>query len=177
MFDLPIYQDLLLQVENAQTSNQKGTTFETLSEYILGELEGVEVQDRDVLMAYEEIDLLLWNAKIEEVLQPWDNIILVECKNWSKPVGSAVLDNFIAKLRRRHISTGIFIAANGITGDFINGNNADRGALALLRDTLMQDGIRIVVIRYEDLQAIQDLDDFRRLIKKRYCGLYMNKVI
>lgn len=86
MFDLPHYQNLLLQVQNAQTAHQKGQTFETLSEYLLNSLDGVEVRERDIQMPYEEIDLLLWNARTEEVLQPWDHVVLVECKNWSAPV-------------------------------------------------------------------------------------------
>ena len=176
MFDLPHYQNLLLQVQNAQTAHQKGQTFETLSEYLLNSLDGVEVRERDIQMPYEEIDLLLWNARTEEVLQPWDHVVLVECKNWSAPVGAAVLDNFLQKLRRNRITTGIFIAANGVTGDFLNGNNVHRGAIALLRDALMLDGMRIVVFRWVDLQAIQSVSDIRELIKKRYCALYMNRV-
>jgi Restriction endonuclease len=58
-------------------------------------------------------------------------VILVECKNWNAPVGAPALDNFIGKLRRRNLRTGIFIAANGVTGHFIDGDGNDPGQQAL----------------------------------------------
>jgi hypothetical protein len=173
MFDLPTYQGHLANVDAAVTNNQKGDQFEELCEYIFNELTGVEIVARDHLMASEEIDLVLWNAQTEEVLTPFENTILVECKNWSAPVGAPALDNFIAKVRRRGLKTGIFIAANGVTGDFINGQGND-GAIDIIK-TSLGEGIRVIIINRADLDAIQNLDDFRTLIKKRYCGLFIHR--
>ncbi|MBN8209381.1 restriction endonuclease [Bacillus sp. NTK071] len=176
MFDLEVYKERLIAVTNSTTNTEKGESFELLAEYLFNCLSGIQVRERDILMPSEEIDLLLWNARTEEVLGPWDATILVECKNWSSPVGSSVLDNFIMKLRRRRLSTGIFIAANGVTGDFVNGNNQLRGAVAILHEALSMEGIRIIVIRMADLQGILSIDDLRELIKDRYCKLIMRKV-
>ena len=173
MFDLPTYTSLLADVDSATTPNQKGDKFETLCEYLFTNLSGVSIEARDPLMSAEELDLVLWNAQIEEVLRPFDNTILVECKNWSTAVGAPALDSFISKVRRRNLKTGIFIAANGVTGDFLN-NNRGTGAIEIIKSALTE-GIRVIIINRADLDVITDLDKLRTLIKKRYCGLFIHK--
>jgi hypothetical protein len=144
--------------------------------YLFEHLDGVEVTEHDIRMPSEEIDIVLWNAQREEVLRPWEAVILVECKNWSANVGAPQLDNFIGKLRRRSLKTGIFVAALGVTGGFIKGDGNEPGAAGLIRSAL-QEGIRVIVITLADIRALTSLDDIRALIKRRYCGLYVHKVL
>jgi hypothetical protein len=152
VFDQNIYLARLAAVDQAQTNNEKGNSFEQLAAYLLSGLEGVEVRDTNVNLAAEEIDILLWNAGIEEVLRPWDGVILVECKNWSAPVGAQVLGAFLNKLHQKHLKTGIFVAANGVTGDFVNGNHPDIGAVRMIYDALVRDGTRVIVLRLDDIR-------------------------
>lgn len=173
MFDLQTYQGLLAHVDASANSTEKGDRFEALCEYVLTKLTGVEIQARDALMDSEEIDLVLWNAQTEEVLKPFEYTILVECKNWSAPVGAKEFDSFISKMRRRNLKTGIFIAASGVTGDFLNGNGND-GAIDIIK-TSLGEGIRVIIVNRRDLDALTSLDDLRDLIKKRYCGLFIHR--
>ncbi|WP_333852791.1 restriction endonuclease [Epilithonimonas sp.] len=173
MFDLATYQALLASVDAATTTTDKGDRFEELCNYLFENLSGVSIEGRDSVTVSEEIDIVLWNAQLEEVLRPFDNTILVECKNWSAPVGAPAFDSFISKIRRRTLKTGIFIAANGVTGDFLN-SNAGNGAIDIIKSALGE-GIRVIIINRSDLDAITSLDDFRTLIKKRYCGLFLHK--
>jgi hypothetical protein len=173
MFDLVTYQALLASVDAAMTTTDKGDRFEELCNYLFENLSGVSIEGRDSVTASEEIDIVLWNAQLEEVLRPFDNTILVECKNWSVPVGAPAFDSFISKIRRRTLKTGIFIAANGVTGDFLN-SNAGNGAIDIIKSALAE-GIRVIIINRNDLDSITTLDDFRNLIKKRYCGLFLHK--
>jgi hypothetical protein len=175
VFDPVHYKSLFARVMAASTAHDKGQTFEEMSAYLFSALDGVEVTYRDVRMAAEEIDLVLWNAQIEAVLKPWDDVILVECKNWSVATGAPVLDAFISKLRRRSLTTGILIAANGVTGGFIHGDGNDVGAVSLIAAAL-QEGIRVIVITRDDLLTLTSIDDLRSLIKQRYCGLYVHRV-
>ena len=176
MFEINDFTTLINNVDNAANSHEKGSSFELLSLYMFEHLLGVEVTEHDIRMPSEEIDIILWNAQTEEVLRPWDPVILIECKNWNAPVGAAVLDNFVNKVRRRSLTTGIFIAANGVTGGFVRGDGNEPGAVGILTSAL-QDGIRVIVITLDDIRAITSLDDIRTLIKKRYCGLYVHKVL
>ncbi|MBJ2215134.1 MULTISPECIES: restriction endonuclease [Pseudomonas] len=176
MFDINNFRALIASVDRATTNQEKGLSFELLSIYMFEHLDGVDVTEHDIRMPSEEIDIVLWNAQTEEILRPWDSIILVECKNWSATVGAPVLDNFINKVRRRALTTGIFVAANGVTGGFVRGDGTDPGAVGILTSAL-QDGIRVIVITMNDIRTITSLDDIRALIKKRYCGLYVHRVL
>ena len=176
MFDHAEFIKLIGLVDSAATNQEKGARFEALAIYLFEHLDGVDVTDHDVRMASEEIDLVLWNAQREDILRPWEAVILVECKNWNATVGAAALDNFIGKLRRRNLRTGIFIAANGVTGHFIDGDGNDPGATGIIRSAL-QEGIRVIVLTMDDIRAIASLDDIRRLIKTRYCGLFVHRVL
>jgi hypothetical protein len=176
MFDPTQLAVHIAVVDSATTNQDKGASFETLAIYLFEHLDGVEVTEHDIRMPSEEIDIVLWNAQREEVLRPWEAVILVECKNWSANVGAAALDNFIGKLRRRSLTTGIFVAATGVTGSFVNGNGDEPGAIGIIRAAL-QEGIRVIVITMNDIRAIGCLDDVRKLIKTRYCGLYVHKVL
>lgn len=176
MFEHARITQLIAAVDAAQTANQKGDTFEALAKYLFEHLDGVEVTGQDVALPAEEIDLVLWNAQREDVLRPWEAVILVECKNWSAAVGAPALDSFIAKMRRRGLKTGIFIAANGVTGQFLTGDGNDVGAIGIIGAAL-QEGIRVVVLTMADIRAITSLDEIRRLLKLRYCGLYVRKVL
>lgn len=174
MFDIQEYQQHLQNVQAAGTNQQKGDTFEELCQYVFSKLDGVIVEGRDVDLPSEELDIVLWNPQIEICLKPFDYNILLECKNWTKPADSKALDSFIGKIRRRNLKTGIFIAANGVTGDFENANNGE-GAIAIIKSAL-QEGIRVIILTLADLQAIADLDQFRTLIRRRYSGLFVYKL-
>jgi len=176
MFDRTQLAALIDAVDAAATANDKGATFETLARYLFEHLDGVEVTGQDISMPSEEIDLVLWNAQREDVLRPWEAVILVECKNWSAAVGAPALDNFIAKMRRRSLKTGIFIAANGVTGGFLEGDAHEIGAIGIINSAL-QEGIRVVVLTMADIRALTSADDVRQLLKRRYCGLYVKKVL
>lgn len=127
---------------------------------------GVQVEDRDVRCAIEEIDLVLWNGQEHPFLKPWDSIILVECKNWQTAIGAPEIAWFLSKLRRRRITNGIFVASRGITGDF------NRDATRLLVDALSE-GIRVIVLTNEDLASIDRREALFELIKRKYCRLFL----
>lgn len=176
MFDPIQLAAHIASVDAALTSQTKGASFETLAMYLFEHLTGVEVTEHDIRMPSEEIDIVLWNAQQEEVLRPWEAVILVECKNWSTNVGAHALDSFIGKLRRRSLKTGIFVAALGVTGGFVKGDANEPGAAGIISSAL-QEGIRVIVITLADIRLVASLDDIRALIKKRYCGLYVHKVM
>ncbi len=101
---------------------------------------------------------------------------MVKLNPFALPAGAHLLDNFAAKIRLKHLTTGIFIASNGVTGDFVNGNNQNRGAVYRLHEHLTRDGIRIIVIRLDDIRGLADINDFLELVKDRFCKIYMHKV-
>lgn len=174
MFDIKKYQKLIAAVDNSKTAHSKGSSFESLCEYLFLQLRGVNVEERDIDLPAEEIDLVLWNAQVEDELRPLDPVIFVECKNWSSPAGAPVLDSFIGKLRRRSLKCGIFIAANGVTGTF--NSSGDSGARGIISSAL-QEGIRVITFTMDDLRNVTSTDDVKSLIKRRFCGVFVGKLI
>jgi hypothetical protein len=176
MFKLAEYRKLIRAAKTALTPNDKGDAFESLCRYLLEALDGVEVKFTNVVTDLEEIDIILWNARLEEVLKPWDFAILVECKNWSKPADKNQLESFIGKMRRRDSKTGMFIAANGVTGSFLRGEGNETGAVGLIVSAL-QEGIRVVVITLSEIESIRSVNDLREMIKMKYCGVIAHRIL
>ena len=97
------------------------------------------------------------------------NIILVECKNWSKPVSSEEVNWFDSKLKRRGQSFGILIAANGITGNSQNVESAHE----IIRVALSE-GRQLVVITQTEIKTLQTTQDLVSLIQEKLCELVVS---
>lgn len=100
--------------------NRKGALLEEALADLLRTIPGFEQVDRNRENETEEIDILVRNASPDEFWRKAGAYILVECKNWSKPVGAREAREFMAKLERRHgrCSLGFFVAMNGVTQPF-----------------------------------------------------------
>jgi hypothetical protein len=102
-------------VEEAETRKAKGVELERLMQVLFSSVEGFRVRDTNVRTQTEEIDLVLDNKCLHH---PWDRespILLVECKNWSKPSGKNDIVVFQTKVknRRGRCTVGFFIAWKG----------------------------------------------------------------
>jgi hypothetical protein len=157
-------------MSSAESNSEKGSSMETLLNYLLDGVPGLEVVDRDVNTALEELDLVIWNQRLHPCFRPWGEIFLVECKNWATPVGAEDVAWFANKLRERHLPNGIFVARNGITGDFYH-------AAGKIVMNALREGIRIVVLTGADLGQVTSNRAFTELIKTKYCGLYVGRPV
>jgi predicted Mrr-cat superfamily restriction endonuclease len=149
---------------------EKGKALEDLIEYTINSLKGLTVYDRDVRTKSEEIDLIVLNTKTHPNFTIFDNIILVECKNWTKPVNSETIDHFLGILTRKGLSNGILVAANGVTG------NINKDAVSIINGAL-QNKIRIIVLTMKDLTTIQKHDDIYAILLKKHMQLFLGKII
>jgi Restriction endonuclease len=147
--------DLLLQADAATSNQEKGRIFEDLVAYVFEEIPGISVTARNELSAFEdeEIDIAFWNDAHPDGLRQFDPIILVECKNWSTPVGSRDVAWFLEKLRTRGRPFGVLVAAHGITG-----GPDSTAARQVLRDALKEQR-EIVVLTREEIAAFTHTDD------------------
>lgn len=131
---------------------------------------------RSANLPAEEIDIVLWNGQTEDALRPWDPVIFIECKNWSARVGAQALDAFLGKMRRRGLKTGMFIAANGVTGDFLTGDGNNVGASRLIESALIE-GMRVIVLTMDDMRLLASKEDLCNLIIDRFCGIYVDNIL
>ena len=154
--------------DNAATTAEKGRAFEDLICYLFSKIPGISVTRRNILNQFgsEEIDVAFWNRPNPNGLYFLQNIILVECKNWSQPLGSAEVSWFDAKLRRRAQPFGILIAANGITG-----NAADKTAAHDVISAALAEGRQFVVITRQEIENLTLSIQLVELIQSKLCEL------
>ena len=107
------------------------------------------------------------HAKLRELLLP--DIILVECKNWSSPVGSAEVVSFDRKVEDRGLTVGVLVATNGITG-----NADDRTqAQSILASSLARNR-RIVVITSAEIRNLNHTNQLVSLFQEKLCRLVVS---
>lgn len=161
-------RDYFQQGDNSITTVEKGKALEDLICYLVEKVPGIEVVKRNQLNAFdtEEIDVAFWNNQAPNGFYFLPHIILVECKNWSKPVGSQEVSYFANRLRNRGCDYGILVATNGITGvaeDLTRANYELAMALA--------QGLRILVITRVEIEALRSTEQLVLLFKEKLCEL------
>jgi hypothetical protein len=156
----------------ASNADERGAILEELLIYIMRRIPGVRLQEHAVLTANgsEELDLVFWNDRVKGDLPflPW--IILVECKNWSHPVGSDEVGFFCMKAQERHLEFAILVAANGITGD-----GSLRRAANLTIDTAFVSPakLHLIVITRGELMQLRSTDEFVVLLQNKISRIVM----
>jgi len=165
------FRNLLQQVNTAVTTNDKGRALEDLIAFLFPVIPGVEIAERNVLNAFatEEVDIALWNNRDAVGIYFMPNIILVECKNWSNACGSQEVAYFVNRLHQRGCDYGILIATNGITGV---AEDLTRAHFEIA--TALTSGVRVVVIRLDELTPLTTSDEIVTLLKKKLCQLVVS---
>src|SRR5262245_17113703 len=165
---------LLSRGAAAQTTKEKGDILEEIICYVFQRIPGITVTRRNERNAFdtEEIDIAFFNEQEPGGLPflPW--IILVECKNWSNPVGSEHVSWFDTKMRNRGVEFGILIAANGITG-----NPAFLTDAHSIIATALKERRRLIVITIEEIRSLIDSSHLVHLIKEKLCDLAVRGTI
>jgi len=158
----------------AETTLEQGQALEDLVCYIFERVPGIEVAKRNVLNTFrtEEIDVAFWNSRQRNGLYFLPNIVLVECKNWSQPIGSQEVGYFVQRLQNRGRDHGILVAANGITG---SAEDRDRAhyeiAMALGR------GFHVLVLTRAEIETLTDTSQLVRLLKEKLCELAVSGTV
>jgi hypothetical protein len=160
--------------DRATTYVERGHALEDLIAYLFGLIPGLSVSARNTMNAFEaeEVDVAFWNEGLPNGLRQFDQILLVECKNWSTPVGYPELAMFESKLQRRGRSLGILVAAHGITGDAEHLTAAHSVLSAALGK-----GLEIVVVTRREIEAFTDTGDVVRLLKQKRAQLVVSGTI
>lgn len=163
-------KELLARASDTGATNAaRGRAYEDLFCCLLEGIPGVGPLMRDRLNTFgtEEVDVVVPNLRHPEGLIRLPEVFLVECKNWSQPVGSAEVAYFTTRLTDRGCDFGVLVAANGVTGD-----PADRSAAHWHGATALRQRIRIVVITTQDLLGLTTDQEFVDLLHRRFLRLY-----
>lgn len=166
--DSQVVADHFARGDGANTSSEKGQALEDLIAYLFGRIPGMAVTARNKLdiPGAQEIDIAFWNEGDPEGLRFFDQVLLVECKNWGQPVGHQELAVFSDKLRSRGRPQGVLVAANGITGDALLLSQAHRQIARSL-----EDGREILVVTRAEIETLRDTTDLVVLLKRKLAKL------
>lgn len=112
------------------TKKARGDALESLAEALFNAEEQVVVTRKNFATEEEEIDLVLRNELDHAFWAAHHSpLIIVECKNWAKPVGVEPLRVLESKLedRRGLVRIGVFISVSGFTKEFLTRLKAVQG--------------------------------------------------
>jgi hypothetical protein len=115
-------------IEVEKDPNRKGKLLEDLMVWLFKTVPGFHQTTPNRQNEIEEIDLLIQNASTDAFWSKESPYLLVECKNWSNPVGVTELRSFLHKLERRfgRARLGFFVAVGGFKGTFKEALLAER---------------------------------------------------
>jgi hypothetical protein len=155
-------------VDQATTNDVRGKALEDLACYLFGLVPGVSITERNPFNAFatEEIDVAVWNEQDPAGLKSFNSVILVECKSWSKPVGSDQVAWFLTKIENRGLDFGILLAMSGVTGDA-----RDKGQAHYEVAMALPKKIRIVVITRAEIEALATTEELVNQIRRKVCQL------
>ncbi len=166
---------LLNESDNAANVDIKGAKLEELVRYLFSKIPKVSFYAANVLdgVRAHELDVIFTNDVRNSELYFLDFTIITECKNTAARISSAEVGWFVRKLQDRGVSTGILISLSGITGEADGVNNAHSEII----NALVRDGIRILVIKRDDIVNFQTTDDLVSLLKKKILKLTIERTI
>ena len=121
----------------------------------------------------EEIDVAFYNDQEPHGLRGFNQILLlIECKNWSKTVGSMEVSWFLTKIRNRGLDFGILVAANGVTGDA-----HDKTAAHNVVSMALAANVRLIIITRAEIENLNSSEDLVMLIKEKVCQLVVTGTV
>ncbi|MBK5191382.1 MAG: restriction endonuclease [Methanosarcinales archaeon] len=134
---------LLADLSKEEDPQRKGHLLEDICCQIFTLSSGLTIESTRLNNKDEELDIVLRNNITRSFLR--SPIILVECKNWSRPVSASVLRDFESKVRNHSnlCRIGIFVALNGFA-------STDKEVLRRLG----RDDIVLVLVTGDDLREL-----------------------
>lgn len=157
--------NLIESVEKAATNDEKGKSLESLAQFLFNSISSLRCKYSNLQTRSREIDLVIEYDRTKEALPLFDELgryCLVECKNWSKPVGVGPVRDFMGKLDKCKTRLGVIFSKNGVTG-------VDSGADALreIQSRFDRDGLFLLVFSLEDLKSITDGKAFSEALDRK----------
>lgn len=163
------YKELLDELSN---NDDTGKHLETLVKHLFSSITGSQLIDTRVLTKSSELDLVF---RILDSYHPlyemFGQYLVVECKNWDKPVGSAVIRSFVGNLQSLSVRGGILITRHGITGDASCEDEKmyDKSYARLeIVKAYHRHGITVTILDMSDLQSVKEGCNIVRILLANY---------
>lgn len=137
-------------LQHETDSNRKGHLLEELMGLLLKSIPGWSTIDQRRRNEVEEIDLVIQNESQHPTWSKESALVLVECKNWSKPIGVEEFTRFRHKLETKfgRARVGLLVALGGST------NGVRQEMLSARKESLV-----ILLLDRTDLETLLNAPD------------------
>jgi hypothetical protein len=157
--------DLIEAVEKSVTNEEKGKSLETVARFLINSVPSLSCKYSNLQTRSSEIDVVIEYNRSHGVIPLFNELgrySLVECKNWSRPVGASQVRDFLGKIHKCKVKIGIIFSKNGVTG-------IDSGADALreIQNQFDCHGVFVLVFSLEDLRTIKDGSAFLKALDRK----------
>ncbi len=130
--------------------------------YLIRRIEGLEIIDINARLDTAELDIIVRNLHRDypigfPLFREATGDIIIECKNWNKPVSASEIRDFHGKLVKYKSLLGIFVSKNGYTKD----------ALKEILDIYQREGRLIIPLDLSDLARLKKENLLKILLQKR----------
>ena len=102
----------LHEAATGSTADAQGKAYEALAVHLFESVPGC-FAERDIISFFgaEQIDVAVGNPRLPDGLPLLPTVLIVECKDWARPVDSKAVGYFINILANRGVEAGVLIAA------------------------------------------------------------------
>jgi hypothetical protein len=158
-----VYANEILARLNDFSGDKTGKALERLAEFFLGCIPGFEVRS-GFKSEDAQYDGLVRNLGPKyDFRSDLGFYLLVECKDWKKPVGVPQVSQFINKLVLQDCRGGILFSSQGITGE-----GAARNAELQLLKAHYRAGKIILVLNEEDFRQVAGGENLILMLRRKY---------
>lgn len=160
----PLTRRLASMHSGLSTAANQGKALEDFCAEFFGAIPGVSVASRRTIddAHSQEVDLILENEQHPEGLRALPQILFVEAKNWSKPVGSAEVAWFDWKIRLSGYTHGFLVATKGVTG-----SDEDKTSAWMILWQANMEGRRLIVLTPDEIIGCSDFTEVRYLVSSK----------
>jgi hypothetical protein len=163
----------LTDAQAAATSDAKGKLYEALVVYLFEAVPGCFAEPNTTnVFRTEQIDVAVGNGRLQAGLWLLPHVILIECKDWDRPVDSSTVGYFMNIMAGRGVELGVLVAANGITG-----NRDDLTSAHALGLHASPRALKVIVVTTDDLANLQTAAEFIDLLHRRYLQAFATGTI
>lgn len=152
----------------AETNDEKKKSLELLAAYIIADCPSLSIKFANLRTRSSEIDLVCECLEREPKtpLHSLGRYFLVECKNWRKPAGAAVLRDFVGKLQKTRCALGVLFSREGVTGE---ASGAD--AMREIHSVYDRETIAVLVVSLPELDGLTSGRELIELLDEKLDAL------
>jgi hypothetical protein len=166
LFELDLQQLRIFihKVEQSESNDEKGRSWEELAEFLLKGIQCLKIKYRRLRTQTSEIDMVAeyTGHPRSSLFDQFGRYIIIECRNRSKKSGVDELRDFQGKMEETSARLGIYVAREGITG-----RDSGQDGIGTIRKFYQKCHSVIVVLTFEDINLVTNGADLHAIIDEK----------